>query len=90
MKCQLWSVLVTGPAWPLSSAVSVEDKAPGAWRGLERADLALGQQGPDKGTGRHIPGFGERLRPGRAVSGSIRWWEPGRSQTPFPLDRWVH
>lgn len=62
MKCKLWSVLVTGQAWPLLSAVSAEDKAHGAWRGLERADLALGQRGQHKGTGRPIAGLGERLR----------------------------
>lgn len=41
MKCKLWSVLVTGRAWPLWSAVSVEDKAHGAWRGWRGLTLPL-------------------------------------------------
>lgn len=85
LECKLWSVLGTGPAWPLWSAVPGGDKAPGAWRGLERAGLALGQEGQDQGTGRHAPGSAQDsfwqhsvvVVGARAITNS------------FPLDRWA-
>lgn len=95
VNLKLWPVLVTG--WLPASAVCSEWKTKhmepgGGWTGLSpspSADLALGQQGPYR-EWEACFWFGGRDSALRGSSGSLRWWEAGRSQTPCPLDRWVN